>query len=171
MRMPGGFGFERMTEGLKLTDEQQKKVDELVKKMPAPPTDEERAARRETAKKNFEALLDAFEKDTFDATKLAFAKPELGDWNARSKVMLDNFSAFLAILTEEQRNMLAERLSRGGSHTMFGVEPPDPYDGILSPDKDEAERDKAEKDESEKDHAESDGPPKDDSDDDDKEEE
>ena len=119
-RRPGGpsmhgrgrtaFGFAALTRGLSLTEEQQKKVDEVVKSAEkAGPSAQERTAMRDEAKKNMLALLDAFEKDTFDATKLAVAKARgRGDW---MKAQLDVLSSLLAILTEEQRGKLAERLN------------------------------------------------------------
>ena len=104
-----GFGFERMSAGLKLTDEQNKKVEELAKKVKEDRPDEKaREERREAAKKNMAALLAAFEKDTFDATKLEL-EPKGDEMGAWMKKQLAHFSEFLAILTEEQRTELAKR--------------------------------------------------------------
>jgi len=103
------FGLKRMATGLDLTEEQTKKLDELMKKVDKDqPGEEDRAAKREEARKSMLALLDAFEKDTFDATKLDLAKKDdkASEW---MKKQMTHFSAFLAILTEEQRTKLAKR--------------------------------------------------------------
>jgi Spy/CpxP family protein refolding chaperone len=165
MRRAGGFGFDRVIADLKLTQEQQKKVDELTKKMrEARPTEEQRVARRETAKKNLLAMLDAFEKDTFDATTLEISKAIDDDWSARSKAMTEHLSALVAILTDEQRSKLAERVSGGRDRLLFDAEPDDSYKGMLAePDPDEADKDDVDKDKAEKDDVDKDKAEKDES--------
>ncbi len=111
----GPLGWMMMSRGLNLTDDQQKKVDALERKAEkAMPAKENLAAMREQFKTNMLALLDAFEKDTFDTSTLAiFKAPEkpAGEW---MKAHLEMLSSFVAILTQEQRDQLAERIAKPG---------------------------------------------------------
>ncbi len=109
----GDLGFKGMADGIDLTPEQQKKLEEFSKKIETSrPTDEARAAKRDEARKAALAVVDAFEKDAFDAAKLALFKPGAGDatW---LQTHLAHFEAFLAILTEQQRGELAKKFETG----------------------------------------------------------
>jgi Spy/CpxP family protein refolding chaperone len=103
----GEVGFKGMVDGIELTPEQQKKLEELTKKT------ETTRPKRDEARKAALAVVDAFEKETFDAAKLELFKPGAEDatW---LKTHLAHFEELLAILTEQQRGDLAKKLETGG---------------------------------------------------------
>ena len=102
-RMLGG-----LTRGLELDAEQEKKVDALVAK-----DDGKGHPDPAEMKKHVEALLTAFEKDTFDAKKLeAFdAKKARGPMEQETKLL----TQLLPILKPEQREKLAAKMEKGPS--------------------------------------------------------
>lgn len=110
---PGGNGakrsLDRLTRGLELDAEQQKKVDALV------PKDDGKAGHPDMAemKKKADALLTAFEKDTFDAKKVdAFdAKKVRAPMDQETKLL----AQLVTILKPEQREKLAARMEKGQS--------------------------------------------------------
>lgn len=109
-----GMSLSRMAAGLDLTDDQQKKLDELMKKVRADrPAAKTRRDRREAARKDLLALMKAFEKDDFEAGKqtLFGPRPDDGAWLNRHR---QRFAAFLAILTAQQRTELAKRFEDHG---------------------------------------------------------
>jgi Spy/CpxP family protein refolding chaperone len=114
-RMLGG-----LTRGLELDAEQEKKVDALVAK-----DDGKGHPDPAEMKKNVEALLTAFEKDTFDAKKLdAFdAKRARGPMEQETKLL----AQLLPILKPEQREKLAAKMEKGpsphGRRAGFGHSP------------------------------------------------
>jgi Spy/CpxP family protein refolding chaperone len=101
---------DRLTRGLDLDADQQKKVDALVAKEDAAKT-----ARPDPAdmKKNVEAMLVAFEKDTFDAKKLdAFdAKKVRAPMEQETRLLV----ALVPILKPEQRDKLVAKMEKGAS--------------------------------------------------------
>jgi Spy/CpxP family protein refolding chaperone len=101
---------DRLTRGLDLDADQQKKVDALVAKEDAMKT-----ARPDPAdiKKNVEAMLVAFEKDTFDAKKLdAFdAKKVRAPMEQETHLLV----GLVPILKPEQREKLVAKMEKGAS--------------------------------------------------------
>lgn len=109
-RGPGGKrSIDRLTRGLDLDGEQQKKVDGIAAK------DDGKGGRPDPIemKKRVETLLLAFEKDTFDAKKVdAFdARKARGMMDHESKVLVQ----LVPILKPEQREKLAAKLEKGQS--------------------------------------------------------
>lgn len=98
--------IERLTADLDLDADQQKKVGAITPPEMAMPD-------RAEMKKRSEALLAAFEKDTFDAKKIdAFdAKKARAPMEAETKVV----SAIVPILKPEQREKLAAKMEKGPS--------------------------------------------------------
>ncbi len=98
---------DRLTRGLELDPEQQKKVDAIVAK------NDGKGGRPDPVemKKRLDTLLAAFEKDTFDAKKVeAFdAKKARGPMDHEAKVL----AQLVPILTPEQREKLAARMEKG----------------------------------------------------------
>jgi Spy/CpxP family protein refolding chaperone len=105
----GKRSLDRLTRGLDLDAEQQKKVDALTAK------DDGKSGRPdpEEMKKKVDALLTAFEKDTFDAKKVdAFdAKKARGPMDQETKTL----AQLLPILKPEQREKLAAKMEKGPS--------------------------------------------------------
>lgn len=120
-----GFGEKRslgrLTRGLVLDADQQKKVDAIAAK------DEGKGGHPDLTemKKSVEALLGAFEKDTFDATKVnAFdAKKARVPMEQETKVL----AQLVPILKPEQREKLAAKMESGpsphGRRGAFGHRP------------------------------------------------
>ena len=102
--------LDRLTRGLDLDADQQKKVDAIVAKEDATKT-----ARPDPAemKKNVEAMLVAFEKDTFDAKKLdAYDVKKLrAPMEQETRLLVQ----LVPILKQEQRDKLAAKMERGPS--------------------------------------------------------
>jgi hypothetical protein len=102
---------ERLTKELGLDGVQEKQLEAALPK--SGPTEPEFGALREAAQKRREALLTAFEADTFDATKL-----EIGplDKTAKGPAHRDRelLAQLLPILKQDQRDKLAERMTGGG---------------------------------------------------------
>jgi Spy/CpxP family protein refolding chaperone len=101
---------DRLTRGLELDAEQQKKIDAIAAK-----DDTAKGGKPDMAemKKNVEALLVAFEKDTFDPKKLeAFdAKKARGPMEQEAKLLVQ----VVPILKPEQREKLAAKMEKGPS--------------------------------------------------------
>jgi Spy/CpxP family protein refolding chaperone len=99
--------LDRLTKELDLDATQQPKVQAILASLP-PPTD-----LHATLKKQLDALLEAFEKEAFDAKKLDAFKPA----EAKARVGIDREVQLLAqlvpILKPEQRDVLAARLEGG----------------------------------------------------------
>ncbi|MGE0325616.1 MAG: Spy/CpxP family protein refolding chaperone [Polyangiaceae bacterium] len=107
----GAFGM--LARGLELTEDQQAKVDALAEKnKPEMPDMAAMKAQREAMHKNVLALLDAFAKDGFDASKFDLS-PKHKDAGDMMKQHLAQMNEFLAILTPEQRTKLADNLEKG----------------------------------------------------------
>jgi len=102
--------LDRLTRGLELDAEQQKKLDAIATK-----EDTNKANRPDPdeMKKRIEALLVAFEKDTFDAKKLDMfdAKKARGPMEHETKLLVQ----ILPILKPEQREKLAAKMEKGPS--------------------------------------------------------
>jgi Spy/CpxP family protein refolding chaperone len=101
--------LDRLTRGLDLDAEQQKKVDALAAK------DDGKSGRPDVAemKKSVDALLTAFEKDTFDAKKVDTfdAKKARAPMEQETKLL----AQLVPILKPEQREKLATRMDKGQS--------------------------------------------------------
>jgi Spy/CpxP family protein refolding chaperone len=97
----------RMTKELDLDAEQQKKVEAAL-----PKTGKGAPETRAEAKKRLDAVLAAFEKDGFDAKKIAAPDPK------HARAPLDDeakvLAAILPALKPEQREKLASSMTRGG---------------------------------------------------------
>ncbi|MBX3187710.1 MAG: hypothetical protein KF819_11870 [Labilithrix sp.] len=106
-RRRGKSHVDRLVGDLELDAEQQKKVEALQ------PKDDAHAARRADMKKQNDALLTAFEKDTFDAKKLEpfDGKKARAPLEEQAKLL----SALLPILKPEQREKLAAKMEKGPS--------------------------------------------------------
>jgi Spy/CpxP family protein refolding chaperone len=102
--------FDRLTRGLELDADQQKKVDVLIAKEDAAKTAHPDAA---DMKKNVEAMLTAFEKDTFDAKKLDAldVKKARAPMEQEAKLL----AQLVPILKPEQREKLAAKMEKGPS--------------------------------------------------------
>jgi Spy/CpxP family protein refolding chaperone len=107
---PGKRTIDRLTRGLDLDAEQQKKVDAIAAK-----EDGSKAGHPDSAemKRHVEALLAAFEKDTFDAKKLGAedAKMARGPMEHETKLL----AQLVPILKPEQREKLAAKMEKGPS--------------------------------------------------------
>lgn len=113
-RRGGKFG-KRMhlpLRGLELTEEQQKKIDELrAKRAENRPSKEEFEARHTEMKKKMEELIAAFAKDDFDAAKFDFRPANVGKGD-KMKKHLEAMGEVVKILDEGQRKKLAERMEK-----------------------------------------------------------
>jgi Spy/CpxP family protein refolding chaperone len=102
--------LDRLTRGLELDAEQQKKLDAIATK-----EDANKANRPDPdeMKKRMESLLVAFEKDAFDAKKLELfdAKKARGPMERETKLLVQ----LLPILKPEQREKLAAKMEKGPS--------------------------------------------------------
>ena len=102
---------DRLTRGLELDADQQKKVDAISAKEDTAP----KFGRfdPEELKKSMEAMLVAFEKDTFDAKKLEMfdTKKARAPMEQETKLLVQ----LLPILKPEQREKLAARMEKGPS--------------------------------------------------------
>ncbi len=96
--------IERYTRDLGLDAAQQKKVEAIL------PQEDRAASTREEAKKHTEALLAAFDQESFDAKKLDLGQAKLARAPIEEQVKL--FGQLLPILKPEQRERLAQSLER-----------------------------------------------------------
>jgi LTXXQ motif family protein len=106
--------MEMLTRELGLDDEQQKKVEQIVNAKDKPFAPDAWKGRFEDGKKRSEAVLTAFEKEKFDATKLALAAPPSKMLKQGMDKHVAYLNALLPILKPEQREKLAASLGRGG---------------------------------------------------------
>ena len=125
--------LERMTSDLGLDANQQKKVEPLLKKNTRKP--EDMKARSEEGKKRMETLLAAFEKDTFDATKLPPDAMAGKKMHEASDKEVSYLNGLLPILKPEQREKLAATMSgpRLGRHGPMGPMGPGGPMGPMGP--------------------------------------
>lgn len=105
--------LEGLTKDLALTAEQETKVNALKEKARSDKAKPDLEALREEHKKQGEALLVAFEKDDFDATKVELSAAPLPGAMSRpgAEKMIEQVRELTAILTPEQREKLAQRLT------------------------------------------------------------
>jgi Spy/CpxP family protein refolding chaperone len=102
----GKRSLERLTRGLELDADQQKKLDAI-------PTKDDPKVDPAEQKKRVDALLDAFEKDKFDAKKAdGFDTKRLRSGLEDETKLL---TQILPILKPEQRDKLAAKMERGPS--------------------------------------------------------
>lgn len=102
----GKVRIDRLTRGLELDADQQKKVDALV-----PKDDAKTADMHADMKKRTETLLTAFEKDGFDAKKADAFDAKKGRAALEQETKL--LTQILPILKPEQREKLATAMERG----------------------------------------------------------
>lgn len=108
----GNFGFDRMLGRLDLDDAQQKKVEAIKAKMESErPSETELQAKRDAMKKTSDAVLAAFEKDTFDPKTLELSPARKAP---DTKKHVAHANELLAVLTADQRTKLAEQMKRMG---------------------------------------------------------
>ncbi|MDB4937812.1 MAG: hypothetical protein JWP87_4784 [Labilithrix sp.] len=108
---PARRSIERLTRGLELDADQQKKVDALTAK-----EDTNKAGRPDPAemKKHMDALLVAFEKDAFDAKKVdGFDNAKMARAPMEQETKL--LAQLVPILKPEQRENLAAKMEKGPS--------------------------------------------------------
>ena len=98
--------LKRYTHDLGLDADQQKKVEAIL------PKDDKTASAREEVKKQTDAVLAAFEKESFDARKLDPGAPKRARDPVEEQVKL--FGQLLPILKPEQRERLARSLAMTG---------------------------------------------------------
>ncbi len=104
--------LERMTKDLSLDDAQQKKLEPLLVKEVIP--EKNKADARAESEKRTTALLDAFEKDGFDAKKLDLSMgPDPKKMRERMDARIALMNQITAILKPEQREKLATTMRRG----------------------------------------------------------
>jgi Spy/CpxP family protein refolding chaperone len=104
--------LERMAKDLGLDDAQQKKLEPLLVKEISSAKD--KAADREASQKRMTALLDAFEKDGFEAKKMDLsAGPDPKKMRAKMDARVALMNQITAILKPEQREKLAASMRRG----------------------------------------------------------
>lgn len=118
----------KMKKDLDLDEAQEKKVEALITKSTANPVDE-----RAEHHKKAEALLTAFEKDTFDAKKLDLFAGAGKTARAKMEHEIKQVTDLVPILKPEQREKLAAQLEKkgGGKGSHFGSRGhgrPDPSD-------------------------------------------
>ena len=109
----GGFGQGPlgMIQNMDLTDEQRAAVDALFQSQAQKrPTDAARAAKRETMTQCQNAFLDAFASPTFDPSTARCPRFDDSERDARRQRHIDGMNGLLKILTDSQRDALADRL-------------------------------------------------------------
>jgi Spy/CpxP family protein refolding chaperone len=103
----------RLSDGLKLSPEQQTKIDELIKELSSkfePPKTPEVAAEEE--KSRFSTTFGAFENDTLDPGALLLeAQPGLNKWG-EMKMQVEYLARLLVVLTPEQQQLVGEKLKQ-----------------------------------------------------------
>jgi len=120
--------MEKLTKELDLDADQQKKVDALMAKPAAKGPGAEDG--RETYKKRMEAVLTAFEADTFDAKKLEDGAPARKMSEGMSE-HLQFLNGLLPILKPEQREKMAANMEKGSARRPGRWDPRDPGYGVL----------------------------------------
>lgn len=95
----------RMTAMLTLDEPQQKRIEPVLKRFDI---DAANKTHREQIDKRMNALINAFEKDEFDATKLDLGKGP----RARMESRVDFLTSLLTILKPDQRERLARTIER-----------------------------------------------------------
>lgn len=116
---PHGHGPMHLLEGIDLTEAQKKSLEEkLAAARPAPPSDADREAMRakhEEMKKVFDAKLQSFKADAFDAN--AFVTPPeggpRGPMAGHAEQMAKELSIILSVLDPAQREKLAAKIEQG----------------------------------------------------------
>lgn len=102
--------LERYTKDLDLDADQQKKAQALLPKPDPKAMNELRAKSR----KHLDAVLADFEKDTFDAKKIAMPDPKLMHSAMDTEVKFLN--GFVPLLKPPQRELLAQKIERNAEH-------------------------------------------------------
>jgi Spy/CpxP family protein refolding chaperone len=103
--------LERMTKEMELDATQQKSVEALLAKGDQPPP-ATMDSMRDEMKKRTDALLTAFEADTFDATKMELSPMAPKKPGEATDKHVQQLSLLLPILKPEQREKLAVRLEK-----------------------------------------------------------
>ncbi|MCP4678437.1 MAG: hypothetical protein GY854_23570 [Deltaproteobacteria bacterium] len=103
----------KLTKGLVLTAEQQPQVDALFKEIKATRLSQKAGEPKKDEKKaRIVAIFDVFEKDTFDAGAIDFPGYPEGNKVKRMKAHVENLTALVKILTEDQRKQLAAKIEK-----------------------------------------------------------
>jgi Spy/CpxP family protein refolding chaperone len=106
-----GAGVMALLKGLDLSEAQQAQIDALKQEMVgARPDKAQRAARREEMAQCWTDFLDSFAGDDFDAAAARCGKDADKDRKPFMAQHAETFSSLMAILTETQRNQIADRL-------------------------------------------------------------
>jgi Spy/CpxP family protein refolding chaperone len=106
----GGSVF-RLVKELDLTEEQQAQIAELKQSQRANRPDKaQREEKREAMKQCRASFLESLATDNFDATAARCNKGTDEDKTAKMNQRLAGFNSLMGILTEDQRNQLAERI-------------------------------------------------------------
>ena len=109
-----GRGLFRMVQGLALTPKQQTAIDTLMEKQrDNRPSEADRTAKREALRKCREAFLDSFASETFDAATQRCPRFSDDERESRRTRRAEGMNELIQILTESQRQLLADRLSAG----------------------------------------------------------
>lgn len=102
--------LERLTGELGLDADQQKKVEPILAKHDMGREGGKAGGAREEMRKRMDALLAAFEKDTFSAAKLDFGA-DAKHYREMAKKQAEYLNALLAVIKPEQRDKLAATLA------------------------------------------------------------
>ena len=101
----------RLVNGLDLTEEQRTQIEALKQEVKADrPNKENRDGRKAARKECRIDFIESFAKEGFTPDAMACRKSSEEDRVARFNRRLANLNSVLAILTEEQRGQLADRL-------------------------------------------------------------
>ena len=110
----GDNGIFRLVYGLDLTAEQKKEIDALHQNLlTAKPRTERRDADREAAKTCRAQFIESFAADNFDPASRPCLRNDTAAGEDRIAEHAQSFAGLMAILTEDQREQLAEDLEKG----------------------------------------------------------
>ncbi len=108
-----GAGIFRLVKGLELTEEQQTQIATLTQELKANdngPDKEQRKAKREEMKQCRVSFIESFTTESFNPAAAVCRRGADVNRQENMNQRIAGFSTLLGILTEEQRNQLADRL-------------------------------------------------------------
>ncbi len=118
-RSRAGWGYRQLTRGLDLSDQQLSRIEPLGRAARAErPGPGEAISRRQKSLDAVEAMLDSFASDDLDATILEQPRRIEKSPSDRLRARIAYLAELSGILDPEQRELLAERLERGGFDCM-----------------------------------------------------